>query len=466
MLVSKRRTRLVLWRGPSKLYRNFAEVPCQTASHQEKKDVLKRRDVIKGGTAVLASAFFPFSIQIFNAGEALAEPSAPTGTGEGKILWNSCNVNCGSRCALRVHVRDGVITQIETDNTGDDQYGLQQLRACPRGRSMRQRVYAKERIPYPLRRIGKRGEGKFERISWDEAFAEIGKRLRGAIDTYGNESVYLNYGTGALGSTMGKSWPPAQTAVARLMNLVGGYLNHYSDYSTCQITVGMPYLYGGGWVDGNSLSDMENSELAVFFGNNPSETRMSGCKAKTLQHARFTRNTRVIVIDPRYSDTVVSVGDEWIPIRPGTDAALSAALAYVMITEDRVDKAFLAKYTIGYDEASLPEGAPAGSSYASYILGHGPDKTPKTPAWASRITGIPPARIEKLAREIAGAKPCFICQGWGPQRTTNGENLCPRRGHARRAYRQRGHQGRQYRRRGKTPDTNCPWPCSRRWKTR
>ena len=87
------------------------------------------------------------------------------------------------------------------------------------------------------------------------------------------------------------------------------------------------------------------------------------------------------------------------------------------------DKPFLAKYTIGYDEESLPKGAPAGSSYKSYILGQGPDKTPKTPAWASRITGIPPARIEKLAREIAGARPCFICQGWGPQRTTNGENI-------------------------------------------
>ena len=185
----------------------------------------------------------------------------------------------------------------------------------------------------------------------------------------------------------------------------------------------MPYLYGGSWVDGNSLSDMENSELAVFFGNNPSETRMSGCKAKTLQHARFTRNTRVIIIDPRYTDSMVSVGDEWIPIRPGTDAALSAALAYVMITEDLIDKPFLAKYTIGYDEESLPKGAPAGSSYKSYIQGQGPYKTPKTPAWASRITGIPPARIEKLAREIAGARPCFICQGWGPQRTTNGENI-------------------------------------------
>ena len=131
----------------------------------------------------------------------------------------------------------------------------------------------------------------------------------------------------------------------------------------------MPYLYGGSWVDGNSLSDMENSELAVFFGNNPSETRMSGCKAKTLQHARFTRNTRVIIIDPRYTDSMVSVGDEWIPIRPGTDAALSAALAYVMITEDLIDKPFLAKYTICYDVESLPKGAPAGSSYKSYILG-------------------------------------------------------------------------------------------------
>ena len=391
--------------------------------HCTEQALLKRRDVIKGGAVVLASAFFPFSIEILNAGSAVAAPPAPSGTGEERILWNSCNVNCGSRCALRVHVKDGVITRVETDNTGDDRYGMQQLRACPRGRSMRQRIYAEQRIPYPLRRVGNRGEGKFERISWEEAFKEIGQKLCGTIDTYGNEAVYLNYGTGALGSTMGKSWPPAATPVARLMNLVGGYLNHYSDYSTCQITVGMPYLYGGSWVDGNSLSDMENSELAVFFGNNPSETRMSGCKAKTLQHARFTRNTRVIIIDPRYTDSMVSVGDEWIPIRPGTDAALSAALAYVMITEDLIDKPFLAKYTIGYDEESLPKGAPAGSSYKSYILGQGPDKTPKTPAWASRITGIPPARIEKLAREIAGARPCFICQGWGPQRTTNGENI-------------------------------------------
>ncbi len=384
---------------------------------------VSRRDMLKGGAVVLASSLFPFSIEIFNVDRADAASPAPApDTGEERVVWNSCNVNCGSRCALRLRVRGDEIVQVETDNTGDDSYGRQQLRACPRGRSMRQRIYAKERIPYPLRRVGKRGEGKFERITWDEAFTEIAGRLRSTIDTYTNESVYLTYGTGALGSTMGKSWPPGATPVARLMNILGGYLNMYSDYSTCQITIGMPYLFGGVWVDGNSLSDMANSELAVFFGNNPSETRMSGCKAVTLQHARFTRNTRTIIIDPRYTDTMVSVGDEWIPIRPGTDIALAAALAHVMISEDLVDHAFLDRYTVGYDENSLPEGAPAGSSYKSYILGDGPDRQPKSPVWAEAITGIPAARIEKLAREIAAAKPCFITQGWGPQRTTNGEN--------------------------------------------
>ena len=105
--------------------------------HCTEQALLKRRDVIKGGAVVLASAFFPFSIEILNAGSAVAAPPAPSGTGEERILWNSCNVNCGSRCALRVHVKDGVITRVETDNTGDDRYGMQQLRACPRGRSMR-----------------------------------------------------------------------------------------------------------------------------------------------------------------------------------------------------------------------------------------------------------------------------------------------------------------------------------------
>ena len=92
-----------------------------------------------------------------------------------------------------------------------------------------------------------------------------------------------------------------------------------------------------------------------------------------------------------------------------------------MIDENLVDQPFLDKYCVGYDEKTLPEGAPANGHYKAYILGQGSDGVAKTPAWASAITGIPAPRIVQLAREIAGAKPAFISQGWGPQRHANGE---------------------------------------------
>ncbi len=92
-----------------------------------------------------------------------------------------------------------------------------------------------------------------------------------------------------------------------------------------------------------------------------------------------------------------------------------------MINEDLVDQPFLDKYCVGYDEKTLPAGAPANGHYKAYILGEGDDGIAKTPQWASRITGIPTERIIKLAREIGMSKPAYICQGWGPQRQANGE---------------------------------------------
>lgn len=128
-----------------------------------------------------------------------------------KVVWSACTVNCGSRCPLRMHVKDDKIIYVETDNTGTDTYNVDhQVRACLRGRSMRRRVYNPDRLKYPMKRVGKRGEGKFKRISWDEALNEIATSLRKNIAQYGNESIYLNYGTGTLGGTMTKSWPPGQ----------------------------------------------------------------------------------------------------------------------------------------------------------------------------------------------------------------------------------------------------------------
>ncbi len=160
----------------------------------------------------------------------------------------------------------------------------------------------------------------------------------------------------------------------------------------------------------------------MLFGNNPGETRMSGGGVTYyLEQARQKSNARMIIIILRYTDTGAGREDEWIPIRPGTDAALVNGLAYVMITENLVDQAFLDKYCVGYDEKTLPASAPKNGHYKAYILGEGPDGVAKTPEWASQITGVPADKIIKLAREIGSTKPAFISQGWGPQRHANGE---------------------------------------------
>lgn len=203
------------------------------------------------------------------------------------------------------------------------------------------------------------------------------------------------------------------------MNCYGGFLSHYGTYSTAQIACAMPYTYGSN--DGNSTSDIENTKLVVMFGNNPAETRMSGGGITYyLEQARERSNARMIVIDPRYTDTAAGREDEWIPIRPGTDAALVAGIAWVLINENLVDQPFLDKYCVGYDEKPCRK-AHQLMVITKPIFSAGDDKTAKTPDWASRITGIPAERIIKLAREIGSAKPAYICRGWGPQRQANGE---------------------------------------------
>lgn len=385
---------------------------------------LTRRGFIKSTSAAASLAAATSIISLpFKSSNVQANETIPA---DEKVVWSACTVNCGSRCPLRLHVSDGEIKWVDTDNTGTDNYENKdvQVRACLRGRSMRRRVYNPDRLKYPMKRVGKRGEGKFKRISWDEALAEIATSLTDIRNIYGGEAIYLNYGTGTLGGTVTRSWPPGKTLIARLMNLTGGYLNHYGDYSTAQIAKGLSYTYGG-WANGNSFSDVENSKLIVQFGNNPAETRMSG--GGLIHHlieSKEKSNAKMIVIDPRYTDTAAGREDQWIPIKPGTDAAFVSAMAYVMIQENLVDQPFLDTYCVGYDEKTLPASAPANSDYKSYILGNGEDKTPKTPEWASTITGIPVDIIVKTAREIGSTKPCAIYQGWGLQRSENGELAC------------------------------------------
>ncbi len=330
-----------------------------------------------------------------------------------KSIFGYCSVNCEGRCVLNFHVKNDKLLWVESDQSIKDGDGERQIRACLRGRSIREWINHKDRLSYPMRRVGKRGEGRFERVSWDEALDAIAENLKRIVDTYGNEAVYINFSSGVMCSNV-------IGFLFRFMSMYGGYLDSYGDYSHSQIDAAIPYIYG--CRDANTPADVENTKLLVLFGDNTLETKMCGGGSSIhLKDAIHKAGVRTVVIDPRYSETAANCADQWIPIRPGTDGALAAALAYVMIQENTIDQEFLDTYCIGFDEAHLPPSAPKGSSYKSYILGDGSDKTPKTPQWASAITGIPASEIIKLAREIASSKPCAIYQGKGPQRQANGE---------------------------------------------
>ncbi|MFV0547381.1 MAG: DMSO/selenate family reductase complex A subunit [Limnobaculum xujianqingii] len=384
---------------------------------QSKKTVhlggVSRREFIKTSVAATSAAAVAGSLTLPFTTTAVAAPEAASAE---TIKYSACLVNCGSRCPLKVHVKDGVITKISSETDfNDSTYGEHQIRPCLRGRSVRWKTYNPDRVKYPMLRTGARGEGKFKRISWDEATTILADKLKYTVEKYGNEAIYYQYGSGSTGANL-----QGRNACKRMLNLYGGFLDQHGTYSTAQINTVMPYVYGG--LAETLLLEIKNSDLVVMFGHNLAETRMSGGGQfyETL-NALKQSHARVIIIDPRMTDSVTTLDAEWIPIYPGTDSALVAAIGYTLIKENLTNEEFLKTYCVGWDESTLPESAPKNGSYKDYLLGNGPDNVAKTPEWASEITGISPTRIIQLAREIGSAKAAWISQGWGLQRTANGE---------------------------------------------
>jgi anaerobic dimethyl sulfoxide reductase subunit A len=321
--------------------------------------------------------------------------------------------NCGGRCLLIAHIQDGVITHLETDDRPDT-IAAPQLRACPRGRAYLRRQYHPDRLRYPLKRIGRRGEGKFVRISWDEALDWFASEMLRVKETYGNSALFVPYGTGSYNQLNGSQ------AARRLMNLFGGCLGIYNSYSWGAINIATPTVYGT-LATGNQRQDWLNSKYILMWGWNPAEMR-DGTNSDYFVKLARQNGARVVCIDPRLSLSATSLADEWIPIRPGTDAAMMSAMAYVMITEDLYDSAFVRSHCLGFDQNQMPPGCEGAESYTDYILGRR-DGLPKTPHWAEAITTVPAATIARIAREYATLKPGVLYQGYGMQRRAYGEQL-------------------------------------------
>src|SRR5467141_1698390 len=132
--------------------------------------------------------------------------------------------------------------------------------------------------------------------------------------------------------------------------------------------------------------------------------------------------TRIVCVDPRVTRTSYELADEHVFIRPSTDAAALIAMAYVIASEGLHDQAYLDRHVLGFDEAHLPPGAPAGASYRAYLFGLA-DGVRKTPEWAAAITGMPAAAIRRLAIEYATTKPAALHCGYAPGRTSHGEQF-------------------------------------------
>src|SRR5690606_3535118 len=201
----------------------------------------------------------------------------------------------------------------------------------------------------------------------------VAENLTRIKETYGNASIYSIYASAAYTNMLGTM------PVERLLNLNGGFLKYYNNYSWACIQAATPTVWGT-QNTGQSRMDWLNSKLILMWGWNPAEM-IDGTNTMYFVKRAREAGAKTIVIDPRHSLSAVGLADEWIPIRPGTDTAMMAAMAYVMIDEGLLDEDYVNKYALGYDADHMPEGYETAESFKAYILGES-DGVPKTPEWA------------------------------------------------------------------------------------
>jgi anaerobic dimethyl sulfoxide reductase subunit A len=192
----------------------------------------------------------------------------------------------------------------------------------------------------------------------------------------------------------------------RLLNLMGGCSRVWGIHSFEGEIFADLATYGTMNVE-NTRDDFMNSRLIIMWGFNPAETVLGTNTSWYLVQAK-ERGARIVSVDPKYTVSAATFADQWIPIRPGTDAAMLIGMAYVIINERLQDQAFLDNYTVGF------------ARFRDYVLGID-DGMAKTPGWAELITGVPAATIVNLARDYASIKPAALIGGMGPGRTAYGE---------------------------------------------
>ncbi|AMX83620.1 oxidoreductase [Geobacillus subterraneus] len=308
----------------------------------------------------------------------------PTG-----IFPSVCSLDCPDQCGLLVHKKDGKIVKIQ----GDPDHPVTKGHICNKVRNITERIYDLKRLKYPMKRVGAKGEGKFTRISWDEALETIAAKWKELIETYGPESIlpYSFYGN------MGRL--SAEGMDRRFFHRLGASL---LDRTICSSagSQGLQYTMGGGF--GIDPEETIHAKLVIFWGINAVSTNMH--QVILAQKAR-KNGAKIVVIDVHKNQTG-QLADWFIPILPGTDAALALGMMHILFAENMVDDDFLRKYTVGYEEL------------CEHVVQY-------DPIMVSKITGVPVEDIYKLARWYGQTTPSFIRIGNGLQHHDNG-GMCIR----------------------------------------
>jgi len=313
-----------------------------------------------------------------------------------KVVLTSCSYDCGARCILKVRVKDGRIVHIGTDDRP-----MPSLKACVRGLAQKDVVYAPDRLTRPLKRVGQRGEGKFEPVSWNEALRTILEQLQRVKRAYGNSAIFLMDYSGSTSPLQGMG-----KAGRRFFSFFGGCATWWGITSYEAALFSSLATFGTAFT-GATRNNFLHSKLILLWGFDPVVTRFGPDTVHFLGQAKKA-GARIISVDPRLNETGKTLGQQWISIRPGTDTAMMIAMAHVMITESLYDERFIKTHTHGFEE------------FADYVLGK-EDGLAKTPEWAQEITGARSEVIQALARDYATVKPAALIAGWAPGRSAYGE---------------------------------------------
>lgn len=357
-----------------------------------------------------------------------------------EVIRTVCPYGCGITCGILAHVKDGVLVKVEPSDHADTGH------VCIKSLSAPKLVYHPDRLKHPMKRVGERGDGKWQQISWEEAFETIASKLKAIGAKYGSNSLgFVSTGVGLFSNLLTVGFAGACGGTFILPAGLGDSAGPCAD----QVSFGAFMWFGEDYPN-----RFENPAFCVAWGNNPADTQPF--KWRRITEAK-EKGARLVVIDPRFTTTAAKA-DEYIQIRPGTDAALALGMMNVILERGLQDTAFLTEHTVAPflvrsdNGLFLREKDISGGESEKYLVwdqdknnatAHDtPTSSPPLtgtftvngiecrpafqllselihqypPEKASEITNVPVETITKLAMEYATQKPTATYRGMGGTR--------------------------------------------------